>query len=323
VIRRQYAMLAQEMRAAGLSGSVFTEYASPEQELGLVTYDRKGVTVSAALLRALNLPLIQASLRLGGPLRKLAHPVLPAGTVGLWPLTVAHGSTSLDVSARHHPLMLLPGARFTTGPHRRRALVLPGKGTALTTGPVLATGGPITVSAWLRSDRYGQTGTAVAQQGAAGSEFALGVWTDRGRQGQARAGTTARGALPPQTRTWWSFTGADAAGCQLVTCGVRVTMGYDDGRDAVRRGRWHFVTGVIDRSTLTISIYVDGEPVNVGHLSQPARSGGALVLGAGSGVSGTASDGFTGAIGDLRVYDRALSPGEVWELFLASQPAAP
>ena len=324
VLRRQYAMLEQEMRAAGLSGSVFTEYDSPEQELGLVSYDREAVTVSPGLMRALNLPLIQASLRLGGPLRKLAHPALPAGTVGLWPLTVAHGSTSLDVSSHHHPLMLLPGARFTTGPHRRTALVLPGAGIALTTEPVLATGGPITVSAWLRSDRYGQTGTAVAQEGAAGSEFALGVWTDRGGQGQARAGTTALGNLPPQTRTWWSFAGAEAAGCSLLTCGVRVSMGYDDGRDAVRRGSWHFVTGVIDRSTLTISIYVDGEPVNVGHLTRPVPSRGPLVLGAGVGVSGTASDdGFTGAIGDLRVYDRALSPGEVWQLFLASRGAAP
>ena len=201
----------------GTVRSVFTEYASPEAELGLVTPDREAVTVAPSLLRSLNQPLIQASLRLGGPLRSSPIRRAPAGTVGLWPLTTAHGSTSPDLSGYGHPLTLLPGARFTPGPHRRPALRLPGTGTAVTTAPVLNTGGSITVSAWLRSDRYGQSGTAVAQQGTVGSEFALGVSTDRGRQGQARVGTTALGVLPPQTRTWWSFTGANGAGCPLVT----------------------------------------------------------------------------------------------------------
>jgi hypothetical protein len=324
VLRRQYAMLGQEMRYAGLSGSVFTEYDSPEEELGIVTYDRRDYTVAPGFLTALNRPLIQASLRLGGPLPKAGPARAPGGTSGLWRLTSARGGQVSDSSGYGQPLTLVRDARFITGPHHHRALVLPGAGpVGVTSAPVLATQGSYTVSAWLRSDRYGQSGTAVAQPGPAGSTFSLGVETDRGPQGQTRSGLAATGVVPAQTRTWWTFSGAQGASCPILTCGGGANLRYDDGRDGVRAGRWHHVVGVVDRGTLTISIYLDGEPQDVEHLGPSPVSSGPLVLGGGTNVYRAGPDPFTGALAALRVYNRALTPAEVWQLYEASLPAEP
>ncbi len=323
LLRRQYAMLGQEMQGGGLSGSVFTEYDSPEQELGVVSYDRRAFTVTPSVLRSLNTALIDASLRLGGP-SSPGPGTVPAGTAGFWPLTGAQAGAALDASGSGHPLALASSARFTTGPHDRPALVLPGSGAvAFSTAPVVPTGGSFTVSAWLRSDGYAQSATAVTELGASGSAFSLGVETDRGAQGQAQAGTSASGIVPPQVRTWWTFLAADGTGCAIVHCGIEANLRYDDGRDGVRTGSWHYVTGVVDRDTMTISIYVDGAPQDAEHLDPTPAANGPLALGGGSGVYGTGADGFAGAISTLRVYDRALSPAEIWQLYGASQDAEP
>ena len=54
VLGRQYAMLAQEMRTPGVSAAVFTELADYEQELGIITYDRRVFTIDPSLFRRWN-----------------------------------------------------------------------------------------------------------------------------------------------------------------------------------------------------------------------------------------------------------------------------
>jgi hypothetical protein len=93
-------------------------------------------------------------------------------------------------------------------------------------------------------------------------------------------------------------------------------MRYDDGRFDPRVGSWHLVAGVYDTHTDTIAIYVDGVPEDVEHVFGIPRSSGPLTVGAGV-EDYLPTDTFIGAISELRVYRRALLPGEVWQLYRA------
>jgi hypothetical protein len=95
-------------------------------------------------------------------------------------------------------------------------------------------------------------------------------------------------------------------------------MRYDDGRSAPRSGSWHLVTGVYDKRTETIVLYVDGAPEDVEHVRRIPLPRGPLTVGTASRVYGPA-DSFTGAVDELRTYDRALSPREVWQLYEAAR----
>jgi hypothetical protein len=96
-------------------------------------------------------------------------------------------------------------------------------------------------------------------------------------------------------------------------------MRYDDGRFAPRTGSWHQVTGVYDTRTESTTIYVDGVPEDVEHVFGIPRARGPLTVGAGVGDY-TPSDTFIGAVEQLRTYARALTPGEVWQLFQVERP---
>jgi Concanavalin A-like lectin/glucanases superfamily len=93
-------------------------------------------------------------------------------------------------------------------------------------------------------------------------------------------------------------------------------MHYDDGRDNTQPGRWYHVVGVYDDTTSTVSVYVDGVAEDVEHVTAPPAARGPLVAGAGV-ADYTPTDAFVGDIDELRVYSRALSPAEVWELYRA------
>jgi hypothetical protein len=95
-------------------------------------------------------------------------------------------------------------------------------------------------------------------------------------------------------------------------------MRYDDGRFAPRAGSWHQVTGVYDKVTQTIAVYVDGIPEDVEHVFGVPRARGPLVVGAGRGDY-TPTDAFLGGIARVRIYARALSAAEVWELYGAER----
>ena len=81
------------------------------------------------------------------------------------------------------------------------------------------------------------------------------------------------------------------------------------------------MTAVYDTSTATIGIYTDGVPDDVEHVFGIPPARGPLTVGAGV-DDYTPTDTFLGAIADLRIYSRALSPAEVWELYQAERRAA-
>jgi hypothetical protein len=173
-----------------------------------------------------------------------------------------------------------------------------------------------TVSAWLSPNHAGESGTALAEGGPDGSSFSLGIATARqGRQSL----NGLPGASTPPYGTWWTFVVPADSRCTASQCGVRANMRYDDGRFDPRPRSWHQVTGVYDRATQTIAVYVDGSPEDVEHVFGIPPARGPLTLGEGR-EDYVPTDAFLGAIARVRVYRRALSPGEVWQLFRAERP---
>jgi hypothetical protein len=307
-LRAQYAELEQEMRLRALSGSVFTELSGYEQELGILTYDRRAYTMSPALVRGLNQSLIAASQQ-AAALRP-QPPAVPAGATGLWRFD-DRGAVATDASGHGRTLSLRGGASWTLG-RNGGALSITGPGQfAVASGPLIDTSRSFTISAWLSSGLPGQSGSAVSEPGPDGSSFSLGIET-ASLGPQSLAGKSSGGPLG--AGTWWTFVVPAGSNCTAAQCGVRANMRYDDGRYDPAVDSWHLVTGVYDRGTETIRLYVDGIPEDVEHVFGIPPARGPLTVGTGVGAYG-GSGGFFGGIDDLRIYARALTPGEVWQLY--------
>jgi hypothetical protein len=97
-------------------------------------------------------------------------------------------------------------------------------------------------------------------------------------------------------------------------------MHYGDGRYAPGPGRWHYVAGVYNEPAQTITVYVDGLAQDVEHAGPLPAASGPLEVGAGQ-LNPAAPDTFIGAVDELRIYPRALSPADVWQLYQASRSA--
>lgn len=304
LLTRQWAMLAQQVRDPGLSGAVFTELFDTERESGgFFTYDRKVDKVAPAAVRALNRRLLGSFARdvLGG--RRPAPPV-PA-PVAAWALEEGSGTTAAGAGPRALLLTLTAGASWVDGV-RGKALAFDGRqGQAATSRPVVDTSHSFTVAAWVRHADRLQSAAAVSQDGASVSAFALGQVTGETRT-DLLPGYAFRPPDPqryPHTR--WSFDVTPDGSCS--DCYVSANTTYDDGLDSPAAGRWQYVVGVYDRATGTGSLYVDGVPQDASVLSGSAPSVGPFRLAAGGGGAAT----FQGAVDEVAVWDRALTPEQV------------
>jgi hypothetical protein len=311
-LRAQYSELTQEMRLRGLSGAVFTELAGYEQELGILTYDRRAYSMSPALVRSLNHNLIAASQQ---PVELLRQPpAIPPGTAALWRFD-DRGSTAIDASGHGHRLTLRGGASWSVGRHGGALSITGPNQEAVAASPLIDTRRSFTISAWLSYGLTGESGTAVSEPGPDGSSFSLGIQT-------ASFGPQSLAGKPAGTTlgkgTWWTFVVPYDSHCQSISCGVRANMRYDDGRYDPAVGRWHQVTAVYNRSNQTITLYVDGIPEDVEHVFGVPPARGPLTVGGGV-ADYPSPDTFFGSIDDLRIYARALTPGEVWQLYGASR----
>jgi hypothetical protein len=202
------------------------------------------------------------------------------------------------------PLRLRGGAESIAGPRLRgrpaSALSITRAGAYATARVTIDTERSFTVSAWLEPAASGETGTAVSEPGPDGSSFSLGIETAAGRS--------------TRPVTHWTLIVPAASNCTSAHCGVRANMRYDDGRDPPQQRRWYMVTGVYDIATASIALYVDGVPEDLEHVFAVPLAAGPLTVGVGSGDYEPA-DWFRGAIAGLLTWGRALTPGEVWQLY--------
>ena len=83
---------------------------------------------------------------------------------------------------------------------------------------------------------------------------------------------------------------------------------------SISTGTWYLVTGVWDSVGQNLYLYVNGALVatqnETGHVPD-ANSGRNLIIGETNG----GGDNFPGTIDEVRVYNRALSPQEIWQLY--------
>ena len=81
------------------------------------------------------------------------------------------------------------------------------------------------------------------------------------------------------------------------------------------RGVWHHVVGTRSASGVA-ALYVDGvESIRASGTNPAGSSEGPVVIGAEYNSATTPTGFFKGAIDEVRIYDRALSSNEVWNLF--------
>lgn len=89
---------------------------------------------------------------------------------------------------------------------------------------------------------------------------------------------------------------------------------YTDGPPPGSANQWHHIVGVYDG--LEIKLYVNGV---LGSVTQPHtqltnNTAHALLIGTDEG----AGEGWDGVVDELRIYNRALSPAEVYDLYLGT-----
>jgi hypothetical protein len=144
----------------------------------------------------------------------------------------------------------------------------------------------ITVSVWLKWDGDTSTGRYIASGGYDGTTYTeWEFWID---------GSNLR---------WNTYDGSNAHGVTGPT---------------VPDGNWVHAVGTYDESAGEYRLYINGELVGVSSdsfgpadadNSQPYTIGATM-------IDGSPSNHFDGLIDDVRIYDRALSPSEVFELYL-------
>ncbi len=313
VLRRDWDALRQQMRAPGLSGAVYTQYANLEHEVGvgLLSYDRRHLKCGAELLPKLNRALIAASRRVAD-LRPQTGAV-PAGTRALWTFDEGRGTVARDAVSSGPDLALQGGAAWARG-NRGSGLALAGSGQRAVAGqPVVDTRRSYTVSAWLRFAAPARSASAVSQ----GNGFSLGLRVANDRPDLDPA-YTVEGIPGPFPQPKWSFAVPATASCGEPACAVRANQGYGDARIDPRAGRWYQVVGVYDRSQRTAGVYVDGLPIDSRIALRAVAAAAPFTLGTGT-LGADGPDSFAGRIDQVRVYGRALSPGEVWRLYRAEK----
>ncbi len=219
-----------------------------------------------------------------------AADILPTG---VWQFNEGTGTVARDVSGHGHDGTLSGDAAWSQG-RFRGALSFDGA-----TGVVDIPAAPVfdsqtvTVSAWVQ---------------AAGSpgDFKYVV---------------AKGANGCLAGSYGLYTGANGGLVFYVGSngGTSWTLSPDAG-DRVWDGAWHSIIGTYDGSS--VRLYVDGIQIGSGTPSSSGISYGLpdsndLLIGNYDGCSGTLD--FTGSIDQVRVFDRALGPGEIRAVVAASQ----
>jgi hypothetical protein len=176
-------------------------------------------------------------------------------------------------------------------------------------GPVIDTRSSFTVSAWIRPGDRGHTATAVSQEGPFPG-FELGHQAYNARPDLGLLYALYYGKPPPRRApNRWTF--------NVPFEGVN--SGYGDIGPPPSPGRWQLVTGVVDRANRTASLFVDGTPIEHRIVDRVWSAPGPFLVGAAlrRGVPT-----FHGAVDDVRVFNRALSAGEVAALYGATRRAA-
>jgi hypothetical protein len=282
----RYEDLLQQMKrgvqSCGVSASVYTEITDLEGEInGMYTYDRQVFKpASKQRIRQANQSVIDAGDQLGD---EANYPPGKPGLEGVsyYPFSEGSGNTTAD-QADGNDATLENGPQWTAGPPGSpggSGLNFDGQDDIVDTGAsILDTTGNYSAAAWVKLDNTNGFKTVISQDGDQTSAFFLQYSDADNRFAFSFAGTRALAPEPPQT------------------------------------GQWYHLTGVRDAASGQLKLYVDGELAGTANACLGQSSSGDTVIGRGK-FNGNPVDYWDGGIDQAHVYDRALSDGEVRELY--------
>ena len=207
------------------------------------------------------------------------------GPVAAYAFSEAAGTTTSDASGNGNT-GTLNGATRTTSGQFGSAVVVNGAGAYvdLGNGPTLQLTGSMTISAWIRPAAFPVDDAAVVSKRASGElGFQLDATVDTG----------------PRTI---GFKLTNASGANMFRYGGTV----------LQANQWYHISGVYDATARTLDVYLNGVLDNgtlLGTVTSTQQNSPLNVnVGRRPGVSGFA---FNGAIDEVRIYNRALSPTEI------------
>ncbi|MBA7656444.1 hypothetical protein ES703_64368 [subsurface metagenome] len=93
------------------------------------------------------------------------------------------------------------------------------------------------------------------------------------------------------------------------------TAEYSTAGANIKTNTWQYVTYVFDNSNNVISVYKDGGFLENLHTAEISFSDKSVIIGAASTNYPGQHAPSNGTIDDVRIYDRALSPSEVWQIY--------
>jgi YD repeat-containing protein len=223
---------------------------------------------------------------MGNVLSQTLHGDIANHPTGWWPLNQTSGTTAADATGNGNTAGVSGGVTWSGG-----AASLDGTSGLLTNGPVLSTTSSFSVSAWVNLTSTSTFYTAVSQTGVNMGSFYLqysksaNAWAfvRTASDSTSAAQASAKAATPPTLNTWT-----------------------------------HLV-GVFDSSTNAMTLYVNGSVAGTGTATTPWSGAGPLAIGGTKPTGLAASNFFAGSIGNVQVYPRVLSAGEVTGLFGAGR----
>lgn len=219
----------------------------------------------------------------------------PSGLVGYWKLDGATGTSTADTSNMGNTGTTVNSPTWVSG-QVYNAVSLNGSNQYVTIPDAasLRLTGPFTISIWVK--------------------FAVLPATNQETMLVEKFGTNQPNYMLALDEGW--FTGPN----QLL-------FGFDDGTfwhwvtatSTVYTGQWYDLTGVLDLTSETLNLYVNGTLINSqsnNYLLGPpdSGSGNPVTIGSWPGFSH-----LNGALDDVRIYNRALSPAEVLALYNAER----
>jgi len=226
----------------------------------------------------------------------IIRPVHHFGLVGYWDFQEGQGTTANDHSgnSNHGTLMWMATSTPTGGWTDGRigsGLEFDGDDDYVDCGASnIPEYGPMTVSAWVNIASHKNYNMPVSKFDNNGSKFAFRIYIN--------------------SSGYYSFGAQNSSSDSSFYSAV--------GSSAINTGEWHQLVGTIDNGTMYL--YVDGTQYAVGiDEGWDVTGAGAPVI-IGDRADHAVDFNFNGLIDEVRIYNRALSVGEIQRLYKLSQP---
>jgi hypothetical protein len=211
----------------------------------------------------------------------------------LWGFESMNGNQVLPNSGlSESPALVVQGGSLAPGPTGNHLTLAETGASAVTAEPVFDSSGDYSVSVWARLDQLNRWDTIVSQDGQSVSAFYL-QKRDTGN---------------------FAFTTLPADSTEAVPCVAMATL-------KPSTGEWYHLTGTRDGATGEQRLYVDGVLSAQATCQGAFRARGPLAVGRGKWEQ--PSDWMTGAIDELGVSGRVLSPAEIVALYELGRPDTP